>query len=300
MNKPWGRVLIALMVSVALCAPAFAGETYAPYLRVGTFDGNASSAAEKVKEALTAGGFEILGEYSPEEKPFLGVIVYSNAALRDEVVKVKDRGLLAGALKIGLKESAGKTTVSMVNPEYLFRAYLMKEFKEHEAALKKIADDAQSAMKNVGTEFAPFGGALDADGLKSYHYMFGMEYFTEPVNLKTFASFEEGVATITKNLQARAGGAAQVFAIVRAEEKAAVFGIALNKKETGEKHFLPIIGEDHVAAMPYEMALYDKKATMLHGRYRIALHWPSLTMGTFGKIMSTPGEISDTMREVVK
>ena len=34
---------------------------------------------------------------------------------------------------------------------------------------------------------------------------------------------------------------------------------------------------------------------MLHGKYRIALNWPELTMGTFMKIMSTPGDIEDTL-----
>jgi hypothetical protein len=66
--------------------------------------------------------------------------------------------------------------------------------------------------------------------------------------------------------------------------------------KTGEGHFLPIIGEEHIAAMPYEIILQDKQATMLHGRFRIALHWPDLTMGTFMKIMSTPGDIESTLK----
>ena len=73
----------------------------------------------------------------------------------------------------------------------------------------------------------------------------------------------------------------------------AVFGIAFLDEEKGEKQFLPIIGEDHLAAMPYEIILEGKKATMLHGRYRLALHWPELTMGTFMKIRNTPGDIKD-------
>jgi hypothetical protein len=39
---------------------------------------------------------------------------------------------------------------------------------------------------------------------------------------------------------------------------------------------------------------------MLNGRYRIALHWPELTMGTFTKIMSTPGDIKDMMKDLCK
>ncbi len=76
--------------------------------------------------------------------------------------------------------------------------------------------------------------------------------------------------------------------------------MALNDPEKGEAHYLPIIGESHLAALPYEIILTGKKATILHGRYRIALHWPSLTMGTFTKIMSTPGAIEDQMKLLVK
>jgi len=39
---------------------------------------------------------------------------------------------------------------------------------------------------------------------------------------------------------------------------------------------------------------------MLHGRFRIALSFPDLTMGTFTKIMSTPGEIEDLLSSLTK
>ena len=65
-------------------------------------------------------------------------------------------------------------------------------------------------------------------------------------------------------------------------------------------HFLPIIGETHVAAMPYEIILLYKRVTMLHGRYRFALLWPGLTMKSFTKIMSSSGDAEDAMKELVK
>ena len=40
--------------------------------------------------------------------------------------------------------------------------------------------------------------------------------------------------------------------------------------------------------------------SMLHGRYRFALHWPELTMGTFTKIMSSPGDVEDAMKTLVE
>ena len=89
-----------------------------------------------------------------------------------------------------------------------------------------------------------------------------------------------------------------MYQLVYPDRKIAVFGVGLMDKEDGEAHFLPIIGEEHVAAMPYEIILQNNTATMLHGKYRIALHWPDLTMGTFMKIMSTPGDIEDALEAV--
>ncbi len=92
----------------------------------------------------------------------------------------------------------------------------------------------------------------------------------------------------------------EVYKIVDPSNKVAIFGVGLLDKKEGEAHFLPIIGEDHVAAMPYEIILQGKEATMLHGRFRIALNWPELTMGTFTKIISTPGNIEDFMEALCK
>ena len=77
-----------------------------------------------------------------------------------------------------------------------------------------------------------------------------------------------------------------------------VYGIALSGEE-GEEHFMPIIdisNPKHTAFLPYEILVMGNEVHMLHGRFRIALSFPDLTMGTFTKIMSTPGDIEDMMK----
>ena len=150
-----------------------------------------------------------------------------------------------------------------------------------------------SALSPLGDKNTGFGGSLTADDLREYHYKIMMPYFSDPVELKEFSSFEEGVKTIEDNLKSQKGATQLVYSLKFSDEKVAVFGIAFLDEEKGEKQFLPIIGEDQLAAMPYEIILEDKMATMLHGRYRLALHWPELTMGTFMKIRSTPGDYKD-------
>ena len=80
-------------------------------------------------------------------------------------------------------------------------------------------------------------------------------------------------------------------------QQTVLYGIGL-KGATGEGHFLPIIDiaeHKHTAFLPYELLVNGKKVYMLHGRFRIAVSFPDLTMMTFGKIMSTPGDIEALM-----
>lgn len=269
-----------------------------PYVLVGESDLKLEAAEEQVSSALKDKGFEVIGSYNVEGNQTLKVIVYTRKDLKDITVQVKDRGALAAALKVGLKSDGPGTKISYLNPEYLFQAYLMDSYDRYANGLKKIAEDAKSALSPLGSVNEGFGGAMTAEELRKYHYKIMMPYFTDPVELNEFASFEEGVRIIEKNLKAGKGSALHVYSIKFPESKVAVYGVGLMDEEEGEKHFLPIIGEDHLAAMPYEIILQGNTATMLHGRYRIALHWPELTMGTFTKIMSTPGDVKDVMKDL--
>ena len=279
-----------------------AAEKLSPYLKVATVDGSIDDLSTNVKTALMEAGFEIIGEYNPMDDSNFKIVAYTRKDLQDTTLQVKDRGLLAAVLKIGFQQTGGKLDITMINPEYLFRGYLMNKYYDHEKALKKVDSDAKNALRTIGSQFKPFGGDLKTKKLKHYHYKIGMEYFDDPVSLKKYGSFEEGLKSIRENLAKNTGGAFDVFSLVREDAEVAVFGIGLGDKETGEAFFLPKIGPTHVAAMPYEIILQGNEATMLHGRFRIAIHWPTLSM-VFGKysfagIMSTPGDIEKTMKKV--
>ncbi len=275
-------------------------QNLSPYIKVGVSNSDISQTSNQVKSALESKGFKIIGEYNPENKSNLKVIVYTRKDLQTTVLKVKDRGALAAALKVGLISKGGNTTISYLNPEYIFNAYLGKNYISNKTALKKVATDAKSALSTLGNENKPFGGSLSAKQIQKYQYKMMMPYFTDPVELEDFDSFEEGVKIIEKNLAAKKGNTKLIYKLKFSSNKIAVFGVGLMDKTIGEAQFLPIIGEDHIAAMPYEIILQGTEATMLHGRYRLAVCWPELTMGTFMKIMDTPGEIEDTLEALCK
>ncbi|MEN8788233.1 MAG: hypothetical protein ABF295_01865 [Flavobacteriaceae bacterium] len=289
------KIFIFSCIAIALVSFNAIAQDLAPYIKIGESDGTIQQASEQVVKALKDNSFIVLGSYNPANSSSMKVIAFTNEALKNTVVKVKDRGALAAVFKVGFVEREGKVTISYTNPDYILRAYLRENYKTYRSICEQFSSNLKTSFKDIGNEFEPFGGTVEADKLKRYHYKIMMPYFTDPFTLQEFSSFEEGLNIIEQNLKNKKGNTKQVYKLVYPAQQVAVFGVGLGSREDGEAHFLPKIGVEHAAALPYEIILQGKEATMLHGKYRIALHWPDLTMGTFMKIMSTPGDIEDTL-----
>lgn len=291
--------IILLVAIIVIPFQANAQQDLAPYYRIGSAAGSLAQVGEKVKTALTEANFEIIGEYSPGGKSTQRVIVFTRGDLRNITMAVKDRGALAAAMKVGIIKNGNRYNINLLNPDYIFHAYLRNNTTQY-SILTKISNDIKTALRKTGNEMEPFGGSESIEDLEKYRYMMGMPRFSNPVELNSFNSFETGVKIIQSNLNKRTGNCQKVYELIDPNRKIAVFGVGLLNREEGEAKFLPIIGEEHLAAMPYEIILVGTKATMLHGRYRIALHWPDLTMGTFTKIMSTPGNIEKMLEALTQ
>lgn len=270
-----------------------------PYVKLASYEGPMNEAVGQVESVLEEMGYLTIGKYKPGADPDLFVLVFTSDELIGLSQQSEDRGMLAAAMKVGFQNVNGSITVSMVNPEYLFYAYFRE--KMNEAAFRDRALELSSRIKGdllaEGMKAQGFGGDLSAEKLMKYRYMAGMPTYKKAVSLARFDSFDEGLIAIRDGLSRR-NASFKVYEIVQADQKTAVFGIGLEDKEKGEAHFLPIIGESHVAAMPYELIIQGNEVTMLHGRFRFALHWPELTMKTFTKIMSSPGDVEDAMKSL--
>ena len=288
------KITLVFAIVFGIMVMSFAQKTYSPYYKIADFDTDISDVTTKVKEAISAGGFDVIGEYHPGDNNDLYVICYTNKQLGDLSLEFEDRGALASVLKAGLVKKDGKVTLSIINPEYMFLAYWGNQMDGQETQITEMSDKAKAAFSSFG-KLTSFGGSLEKDDLIDYHYKVMMPYFDDPEDLEDYDSFEEGLKIIRANLKKGKGNTVKVYEQVFADKKIAVFGVGLLNIEEGEAHFLPIVGEDNVANLPYEIILQGDEATMLAGKYRIALFWPELTMGTFMKIMSTPGDIEDAM-----
>lgn len=292
--------LIISAITLLLVHFSSFGQDLSPYIKVGESSNSIQEVSDKVIQTLKDNSFTVLGAYNPSNKSTLKVIAFTRNDLKSTVIKVKDRGALGAVMKIGLVAKGDKIIISYTNSDYLLRAYLPTTYNTYKSQFEKFSSDLKTTLSSLGDEFKPFGGSVQADKLGNYHYKIMMPYFTDPIELAEFSSFKEGLNMITNNLKANKGNTKEVFRLVYEKEEVAVFGVGLQSKEDGESYFLPKIGEDHVAALPYEIILQGREATMLHGKYRIALHWPELTMGTFMKIMSTPGDIEDALEALCK
>ncbi len=269
------------------------------YYSVGTKSGTIKSVKDDIKTKLKAGGFKILGGYYPEGRTNNYVLVYTNSKIQVIGYSLKNYAIFASALRVALIKNSNGVEITFLNPEYFFRGYYMSSYNVIKSKLSPIETKVKNIFKSYG-ELKPFGGSVSAGNLKKYHYMVGMPYYNEPVLLKEFDSFDKAVSTIKTNLAAKKGGCRLVYKLIYTKSKKAVFGVGLLDKSKGESHFLPIIGRKNIAALPYEIAVIGNKAYILHGRFRFAFYWPNLTMGTFTKIMSTPGDVEDMMKGLTK
>ncbi len=288
------RINFLLTMMLVMAGMAVAAQEYSPFYKVAVKQGQTEAVAQSYKTMVTDAGYQVIGEYHPENKGSLYVVCFTNNKLKNLSLRFADRGALGAVLRMGFVEKDGKTTVSIVNPYYMFYAYWGTQMGNNENEVDAMAEDILRLFRNDGV-LSAFGGTLEKEDLPEYHYKIMMPYFDDPDELEDFNSFDEGLAVIRKNLNAKKGNTLKVYEMVIPDKKVAVFGVGLLDKETGEANFLPIIGEDHIAAMPYEIILQGKEATSLAGKYRFALYWPELSMGEFMKIMSTPGDVEDTM-----
>ncbi len=256
-----------------------------------------------LKSNLKAQGFNIQGEYQPAADANRWLIVVGHPDLTAAVKQIGGLTAFAATLRVGITKEGGAWKVTYTNPKYWGNAYFRDNYPKVENHYNKVTADFEQAMKNsgnwLGTSFGSKTGISVSD-LRDYQYMFGMPDFDDTNEVGDFDSFEEAVAKIDANLKAGVNGARKVYSYKIPGKNLKVYGIALTGSE-GEKDFLPTIdisSPKHTAFLPYELLVLNDEAVMLHGRFRIALSFPDLTMGTFTKIMSAPGNIEDKLEEV--
>lgn len=281
-----------LFLILVLCVGlAQAAEVYKPY-----FLGDV--APVEVKEKLIAKGFEIVGEYDPhkydphKEEGGGGakIIVVTNEALKNAAAQTEKGGF--GAIqRVAITTIDDKTEVSYTNPTYMAHLYrLAVDLAEVTTSLK----EALGHQGNFGSE-----KGMTKEELREYHYMIGMPYFTDPVELTTHESYAKAVETIEAGLKAGKGDTQFVYRVDIPNKEETVFGMGVIDGNGSDETVMNTLNMKRNAAyMPYEILVSGNKSYILHGRFRIAISFPDLGMGTFMKIVRAPGAIEEAARKV--
>lgn len=280
---------------LALVLIGFAPFSWAlsPYLQGGKVSaGDVQSVIGQVEAKLTKAGFSVVGKYTPAGLAGAGVLVVTDKGLLDSVRKLGGINIVGAPIRIGVKADG---SVSYMNMEYWLRAYFRKQYPQAEKSVKATQTKLSKAL-GAGKAF---GGDVERKDLPEYQYMFGMEGFESDKNvLIEHLTFEDAVKTIQENLARGVGKTSKVYEIIMPDKQIAVFGVAMNDPKEGEGWWVKTAGVDNIAALPYEIYVVNNKAGHLFARFRIALGWPAVGMGSFMRIVEAPGIIHGTLTEV--
>jgi hypothetical protein len=233
---------------------------------------NFKSSAD-VKSALKKQGMEVVGEYDAMNNPNYHIIAYTCPTLKKDASQ-QNRGF-AAVEKIMLDKTQNRLV--MTNPEYFLHAFMQDDYKE--AHGKKVNEKLQDAF---GTLKGSKDG-LDADEIAEYHFMMGMPYYEDMIEVAEGENLKQKLETNAKNNI--------VFKIE--SENATLYGVAM-PTQNGEAYYVSEInGQKHAAFLPYMVLIEDHKAKILHPKYYLAIAYPNLSMGDFMSISGTPADIEE-------
>lgn len=290
------KMLLSAMLLVAATAVQAADAILKPFVLASTGAGTVAEKSVQVKNALTAAGFTVVGEYAPF--PTANIIIVTSDALKQNAAASEFGGY--GAVQRVSVTAAGKDVqVSYTNPVYMSHVYRMKgDLADVSAALEKALGRVE--------EFGAKG--MTAKQARKYHYMFGMEYFDEPSKLETYGSYEEAVKAVDAKLSANKNGVSKVYRVDVPGKQESVFGVALKsgdkyKDDTFIMSEIDFRDVKSTAHLPYEVLVSGKNVYALYARFRIAINFPDLSMmgkNSFMNIMQSPEAIRAALEGAVK
>lgn len=253
----------------------------------------------QAKTALIAGGFTVVGEYSPY--PDANILIVTNDDLKKNAAD-SEHGGFGAVQRVSITKANDEIQVSYTNPIYMSNVYRMK------SDLIGVSAGLATALGRI-EEFGAKG--MTARQARKYHYMIGMEYFDEPSVLAEYASYEEAVQSVDAKLTSNDNGVTKVYRVDVPGKQESLFGVAMKGVTEADKYMDDrfIMSEidfrdiKSTAHLPYEVLVSGNKVYALYARFRIAISFPDLSMmgkNSFMNIMKTPDAIRDVLKKTVQ
>jgi hypothetical protein len=285
----WAFGLACLFLLAAGTASA---EPLKPFVLGKAQGADLTTAVDNTRVALENAGFSVVGEYAPYGGAH--VIAVTNDELKS-VAGESEYGGFGAAQRVAITDTGSDIQVTYANPPYVAAAFRMA------SDLAPVARDLEAALGATRTFGSEEG--LTADALRKYHYMFAMPYFDDVEELGSFASYGEAVTTIEQRLKAGTADTAFVYRIDIPGKGETVFGVGIGSGDGADEAVMGVTDTGdlkHTAHLPYQILVTGNEAIALPGKFRIAVSFPDLGMGTFMRISNAPGAINDVLREVVQ
>jgi hypothetical protein len=290
-----------LLISLLLATTAAAETTYQPFVLASVNETGLDEQTGATVSALERAGFTIAGQYSLLEDS--NVIVVTSPNLK-AVAALSDRGGYGAGQRVSVSLRDGKTEVAFINPLYIQHAYRL------DGDLQSVYDQLTQALGHV----EDFGAEkkMTAKKLAKYHYMMGMQRFDDTSELGSFESHEAALAAVEAGLSVDGDPLTLIYRIDIPGKDQAVFGVGMKATSDEEAeididaaHQMAIVdyeGHSKAAYFPYEVLVNGNDVEALHMRFRMAVHFPDLSMmgkHGFTKLMSSPGATEDALEAMV-
>jgi len=296
------KISLAVLFSTLLSSLAFAAEDtqYKPFVLASSGPGSLAEKTAATISTLEATGFEIVGQYSPVNGS--NVIVVTSDELK-QVASKSGRGGYAAGQRVSVAENEGNIEVAFINPLYIQHAYRLN------GEMQPVFDTLSAALGNT-SECGGGDKKMTARKLAKYNYMPTMQKFDDPSELRTFDTYEAAVAAVEAGLAIEGDALTQVYRIDIPGKQQTVFGVGMmmtneDEEDIDSKFQMSVVdfeGCNKSAYFPYEVLVNGTEVEALHMRFRMAVHFPNLSMmGSHGftKLISSPGAIEDALEVMV-
>ena len=290
-----------LMIAVLFTATVAADDTiYKPFIVASSGLGTLDEKTTSTRRALEDAGFEVYGQYSPVEGT--NIIVVTNDELK-QIAAMSDKGGYAAGQRVSVSEAGDTIEVAFVNPLYIQYGYRLG------GDMQPVYDALVASLGNVRSCGAG-DKKMTAKKLGKFHYMMGMPYFDDYLELGSFASHDEAVAAVESGLAKQDDALTQVYRIDIPGKQQTVFGVGMkmtNEDEsdidsTFQMSIVDFEGCKKRAYFPYEILVDGNNVEALHMRFRMALHFPNLSMAGkhgFTKLIAAPGATEDAFKTML-
>lgn len=292
------RILLPILLMLITTGAQAADVLLKPFVLASVSMGTAADKSTQVRTALTAAGFEVVGEYAPYTGA--NILIVTNDELKKNAA-ASEYGGYGAVQRISVTEIDQEVQVSYTNPVYMASVYRM------ENDLSAVADSLAVALGKV-EEFGARG--MTAKRARKYHYMIGMEYFDEPSELAAYSSYEEAVQAVDTKLANNSNGVSKVYRVDIPGKPESVFGVAMKGDSDGKYMDEQFIMKEidfremkSTAHLPYEVLVSGSKVYALYARFRIAINFPDLSMmgdNSFMNIMKSPEAIRLSLQKTVQ